>query len=105
MATLTPTISKPQGGGSGRDYDPPRHNGGDGGRGGDNFYNYGQRLRRARLGLLLATAPIVTLFTVLTLVYLLRREAVVLDPSGLRYMSHWKPVALPLRLLLINTVL
>ncbi len=105
MATLTPTIGKPQGGGSGRDYDPPRHNGGDGGRGGDNFYNYGQRLRRARLGLLLATAPIVTLFTVLTLVYLLRRESAVLDPSGLRYIHEWTPIALPIRLLLINTLL
>ena len=44
------------------------------GRGGDNNYNYGQRLRRARLGLRSATAPILTLFIVLTLVYLVRRE-------------------------------
>jgi cytochrome c oxidase subunit 3 len=109
MATLTPTIGRPgaqeKTGGGGRDLGPPPDVGGGGGRGGDNFYNYGQRLRRARLGLLLATAPILTLFVVLTLVYLLRREAVVLDPSGLHYMSEWKPVTLPVQLLLVNTFL
>lgn len=109
MATLTPTIGKPatqpKTGGGGRDIGPPPNLGGGGGRGGDNFYNYGQRLRRARLGLLLATAPILTLFVVLTLVYLVRREAVVLDPSGLHYMSEWKPVTLPVQLLLANTFL
>ncbi|MGA2696741.1 MAG: hypothetical protein ABSE92_11805 [Terriglobales bacterium] len=109
MATLTPTIGKPvpqpKTGGGGRHPGPPPNIGGGDGRGGDNFYNYGPRLRRARLGLLLAMAPIVTLFVVLTLVYLVRRETVVLDPSGLHYISQWKPVVLPLRLLLINTLL
>jgi cytochrome c oxidase subunit III len=108
MATLTPTIGKPapqpKTGGGGRDLGPPPDLGGGGGRGGDNFFNYGQRLRRARLGLLLATAPIITLFVVLTLVYLVRRETVVLDPSGLHYINQWKPVTLPLRLLLANTL-
>jgi cytochrome c oxidase subunit 3 len=104
MATLTPAVGKPKSGGGGYDFEPPSHDGGGGGRGGDN-YNYGQRLRRARLGLLLATAPIITLFIVLTFVYLARRESVVLDPSGLHYINEWKPLALPVRLLLINTLL
>ena len=109
MATLTPTIGKPaqqpKTGGGGRSFGPPPDVGGGGGRGGDNNYNYGQRLRRARLGLLLATAPILTLFIVLTVVYLLRREAVVLDPSGYHYITEWTPVTLPVGLLLINTFL
>ncbi len=106
MATLTPTVSSPKTGGGGFDFDPPSHDGGGGGhRGDDNFYNYGKRLRRARLGLLLAMAPIITLFAVLTVIYLARRAAVSLDPSGTQYVTQWTTIALPTRLLLFNTLL
>src|SRR5580698_10548820 len=59
---------------------PPRTGGGDDGcgRDGDGFIpdfipNYGERLRRARMGLAVAMTPIIVLFVSFTTIYLIRR--------------------------------
>jgi cytochrome c oxidase subunit 3 len=91
---------------------PPRSGGGDDGRGGgdglpdsipDFIPNYGERLRRARMGLAVAMTPIVMLFVSFTAVYLIRRGFVSFDLSGAGYIRTWLPVRLPWTLLWANT--
>jgi len=90
----------------------PRTGGGGDGRGGDGMPdsipdfipNYGERLRRARMGLAVAMTPIVMLFVSFTAVYLIRRGFLGLDPSRADYIQTWLPVRLPWPLLLANTV-
>lgn len=92
---------------------PPRTGGGDDGRGGDgmpdsipdSIPNYGERLRRARMGLAVAMTPIVMLFVSFTAVYVIRRGYLGLDPSGTGYIQTWLPVRLPWSLLLANTAI
>src|ERR1700723_805807 len=102
MARLTPYSTRPSGH-NGASL-PPRAGGGDGGRdGGDNMPNYGERLRRARMGLAIAMTPIVMLFTSFTAVYLVRRGFLSFDVSEGSYIRTWLPVRLPWTLLLVNT--
>ena len=90
---------------------PPRTGGGDDGRGGDGMSdsipdfipNYGERLRRARMGLAVAMTPIVMLFVSFTAVYLIRRGFLSLDLSNADFIQTWLPVRLPWTLLLANT--
>jgi cytochrome c oxidase subunit III len=87
---------------------PPRSGGGDGGRGGDGYIpdsmpNYGERLRRARMGLAVAMTPILVLFISFTAVYLIRRGFLGLDMNTMAYVRAWVPVRLPWMLLLGNT--
>ena len=87
---------------------PPRTGGGDDGRGsGDNMPNsipnYGERLRRARMGLAVAMTPIIMLFISFTAVYLIRRGFLSFDLSNASYIQTWVPVRLPWTLLLVNT--
>jgi cytochrome c oxidase subunit III len=91
---------------------PPRTGGGDDGRADgdgrpdsipDFIPNYGERLRRARMGLAVAMTPIVMLFVSFTAVYLVRRGFVSFDLSGAGYIRTWLPVRLPWTLLLANT--
>jgi cytochrome c oxidase subunit III len=95
---------------------PPRAGGGSGGGhgndgrgrdGGDNLSdaipNYGERLRRARMGLAVAMTPILMLFISFTAVYLIRRGFLSLDVSNAAYIRTWIPVRLPWTLLLANT--
>jgi len=88
---------------------PPRTGGGDDGRDSgdsmpDSIPNYGERLRRARMGLAIAMTPIVMLFISFTSVYLIRRGFLSLDLSDTAYIQTWVPVRLPWTLLLANTV-
>jgi cytochrome c oxidase subunit III len=110
MRRLTPTSTRPSGH-NGASL-PPRTGGGDGGheRGDgmpdfipNSIPNYGERLRRARMGLAVAMTPIVMLFVSFTAVYLIRRGFVGLDPSDLGYIQTWVPVRLPWTILLANT--
>jgi len=106
MPRLTPGATRP----SGRHGSalPPRAGGGGGG-GGDNrpdfIPNYGDRLRRARLGLAIAMAPILVLFISFTAAYLIRRGFVAMDVSDATYRNTWVPVQLPWKLLLANTTI
>ncbi|HZQ24211.1 MAG TPA: cytochrome c oxidase subunit 3 [Terriglobales bacterium] len=108
MATLSPTAVKfPQthhGGGEGA---PPFYGGGggDGRGGGSNSPDYGQRLRRARLGLVVGITPIVMLFVSFTSAYIVRQGLPTLDVRTSTYVHDWLPVHLPWVLLLVNTVI
>jgi cytochrome c oxidase subunit 3 len=87
---------------------PPRVGGGGDGRGRDgdtpdSMPNYGERLRRARLGLAVAMTPIVMLFISFTAVYLIRRGFLSIDVSDATYIRTWVPVSLPWSVLLANT--
>jgi cytochrome c oxidase subunit 3 len=89
---------------------PPRTGGGDDGRGRDGgdsrpdfMPNYGDRLRRARMSLAVAMAPILMLFISFTVVYLVRREFLSIDLSSAGYIQTWIPVRLPWALLFANT--
>lgn len=86
---------------------PPHVGGGDGDRDGDSkpdfMPNYGERLRRARLGLVVAMTPILMLFLSFTAVYLVRRGFVSFDLGTETYVRVWAPVRLPWLVLLWNT--
>lgn len=104
MATLssTVTIGKPHAGRGGDDVRPPSGGGGDDGRGSPG--DYSRRLRRARLGLIVAIAPIVMLFVSFTSAYIVRQGLPTYDEATTRYVRDWLSVSLPTGLLMINTV-
>jgi cytochrome c oxidase subunit 3 len=91
------------GGGRGPTANWPGGWGGGGGRGGDDQPSYGERLRRYRLGLILALSSVVMLFVSFTTAYVVRKAGVVWDPGRNDYISNWMPLILPIRLLLLNT--
>jgi cytochrome c oxidase subunit III len=64
--------------------------------------DYGTRLRRARLGLLVALTPVLMLFVSFTSAYVVRQGLPTLDPRTATLVRDWIPVTLP-KLLLINT--
>src|SRR4030088_1223780 len=90
---------------------PPHTGGGSGGTGRDGdslpdfIPNYGERLRRARMGLAVAMTPILMLFISFTAVYLIRRGFLGLDVTNAVYIRTWIPVRLPWTLLLVNTAI
>ena len=65
--------------------------------------DYCTRLRRARLGLLVALTPVLMLFVSFTSAYVVRQGLPTLDPRTNNLIRDWIPVALP-RLLLLNTL-
>jgi cytochrome c oxidase subunit 3 len=79
---------------------PPFRDGGDDGRPG--LPDYGTRLRRARLGLLVALTPVFMLFVSFTSAYIVRQGLPTLDPRTNNLIRDWIPVTLP-RLLVLNT--
>jgi cytochrome c oxidase subunit 3 len=96
-------VEKPKPGQGGGGLHPPAHGGGGGNGPGDGSYDYGRRLYRARLGLLLALISICMLFVTMTAVFImLRHGTVALDASG-GYVRQWVPVSLPVQLLILNT--
>jgi cytochrome c oxidase subunit 3 len=109
MPVVSPPIAveKPRSGHGGGGLHPPAHGGGGDNGPGDGSFDYGRRLYRARLGLLLAMVSICMLFVTMTVVFfLLRHGSLVLDvhaPGG--YIRQWVPVELPVRLLLLNTAI
>jgi cytochrome c oxidase subunit 3 len=94
--------------------DEPRISVGDGGSlppvlsadGDDGFGSgkpdYATRLRRARLGLLVALTPVFMLFVSFTSAYIVRQGLPTLDPQTNLLVKDWIPVKLP-ALLLVNT--
>ena len=106
MPRMTPFSTQPSGH-NGASL-PPHAGGGDDGRDSgdsmpDSIPNYGERLRRARMGLAIAMTPIVMLFISFTAVYLIRRGFLSLDLSNASYIQTWVTVRLPWTLLLANT--
>jgi cytochrome c oxidase subunit III len=99
------TVEHPKSGhGGGRSHPPADGRGGDGDRG-DGAPDYGRRLFRARLALALGMVSISVLFVTVTAVFaFLRHGAFVLDPRTSFYVRQWIQVALPVRLLTVNTV-
>ncbi|PYU82330.1 MAG: hypothetical protein DMG50_11850, partial [Acidobacteria bacterium] len=79
---------------------PPVRGGGDDGSG-PGLPDYATRLRRARLGLLVALTPVLMLFVSFSSAYVVRQGLPTLDPRTNALVRDWIPVALP-KLLLIN---
>jgi cytochrome c oxidase subunit III len=80
---------------------PIRSGGGDGGSG-PGVPDYATRLRRARLGLLVALTPVLMLFVSFSSAYVVRQGLPTIDPRTNALVRDWIPITLP-RLLLINT--
>ena len=95
----------PGGGGRGPAVNwPGGWGGGSGGRGGgDDGPSYSERLKRYRLGVLLALSSVVMLFVSFTTAYVVRKAGAAWDPARNDYASNWIPLALPVRILLCNT--
>jgi cytochrome c oxidase subunit 3 len=83
---------------------PPELGGGGDNGPDDGYPDYGRRLHRARLALILGIVSISMLFVTITAVFFLRQATVVLDHQTGRYVHEWAQIQLPLRLLLWNTV-
>src|SRR5260370_41793826 len=64
--------------------------------------DYATRLRRARLGLLVALTPILMVFVSFTSAYIVRQGLPTLDPQTNLLVKDWIPVTLPI-LLWVNT--
>src|SRR5215471_825475 len=107
MATMSPTVVKfPQSGQGGGIGAPPHFGGGGGdGRSGGNSPNYGERLRRARLGLAVGITPVIMLFVSFTSAYIVRQGIPSLDLKTNTYVHDWLPVNLPTLMLGINTLI
>src|SRR5213082_1411283 len=80
---------------------PPTRGGG-GDDSGPGLPDYATRLRRARLGLLVALTPVLMLFVSFTSAYIVRQGLPTLDPRTNTLVRDWIPVTLP-KLLLVNT--
>src|SRR5437762_12571694 len=107
MATLSPTITlkDPKLGHGGSGIHPPTVDGGGDGRDDNGFSDYGARLRRARLGTIIALVAVVKLFVALTSARVLRRGLPVVDDRSGKYVRERMDVNLPTAVLLVNTVL
>ncbi|MGC2197756.1 MAG: hypothetical protein WA628_24000 [Terriglobales bacterium] len=107
MSTVTPNFAvkdpraRDVGGGS-----PPSFGGGgDGnGSGGNGAFDYGERLRRARLGLVLGLTAVIMLFVGFTSALLVRKGLPSFDAQTNTYSRDWITINLPWGLLLVNTV-
>jgi len=81
----------------------PQVSRGDDGRPGRKLPDYPTRLRRARLGLLVALTPVLMLFVSFTSAYVVRQGLPTLDPRTNQLVHDWIPVKLP-ALLRVNTL-
>jgi len=105
MATLSPTVTLKdlKTGHGGRGAEPPTRGGGGGDGNGGLSPNYGERLRRVRLGIIIALASITMIFVSLTSALVVRRGLPTFDDKTSTYIRDWITVQLPMTLLLINT--
>jgi len=106
--SLTPTLTvkkpAPQHGGGGRGPVDRSRGGGGGGRG-DGAPNYGDRLRRYRLGLAVGLTSVVMLFVSFTSAYIVRQGLGNWDFAAGAYVRDWQKLQLPLSLLFVNTAI
>jgi len=106
MSVFSPPVAveKPKSG-QGGGVHPPGFGGGDDNGPGDSSPDYGRRLYRARLALVLALFSISMIFVILTVVFVfLHHGAFVFDSRAGAYIREWVQVSLPIRLLLLNTL-
>jgi cytochrome c oxidase subunit 3 len=75
---------------------------GDGNGGGP---DYGGRLRRVRLGLVVGLSSVTMIFVALTSAFIFRRGLPTIDERTGAYTHDWLTLSLPLGLLLVNTFL
>jgi cytochrome c oxidase subunit 3 len=107
MSTLTPNsaVRYPRAGDAGGGGPPSFGGGGDGEGGGSNgAFNYGERLRRARLGLVLGLTAVIMLFVGFTSALLVRKGLPSFDAQTNTYSRDWVAINLPWALLWMNTV-
>jgi cytochrome c oxidase subunit 3 len=107
MSTLTPNsaVRYPRAGDAGGGTPPTFGGGGDGEGGGSNgAFNYGERLRRARLGLVLGLTAVIMLFVGFTSALLVRKGLPSFDAQTNTYSRDWVAINLPWALLWMNTV-
>jgi cytochrome c oxidase subunit III len=102
ISTRTPRTARGSGGRGPTARWPGGWSGG-GGRDGDDRPSYHERVRRYRLGVMLALSSVVMLFVSFTTAYVVRKAGAVWDPARNDYVSNWMPVTLPVRILLFNT--
>jgi cytochrome c oxidase subunit III len=100
--STTATLDEPQVSRDNQGGAPPIVGGGDG-RPGRGLPDYPTRLRRARLGLLVALTPVLMLFVSFTSAYVVRQGLPTLDPRTNQLVHDWIPVKLP-ALLWVNTL-
>src|SRR6185312_16720908 len=105
MGILSPTITRYPGTARGGGPVAPPNGGGGDHRNGGGSPNFGDRLRRARLGLAVGLTPIIMLFVSFTSAYIVRQGLPTLDEKTNQYVRDWLQVNLPTALLLVNTVL
>jgi cytochrome c oxidase subunit 3 len=105
MSTVTPNLAvkyprtRDTGGGN-----PPSYGGGNGDdRGNGGASDYGDRLRRARLGLVIGLTAVIMLFVGFTSALLVRKGLPTFDQQTNTYSRDWVPINLPWVLLLVNT--
>jgi len=100
--TLSPVVvDEPKVGGRGPTIiPPPRDDGWGGGRPG----GYHDRLRRYRIGLFFALAAVVMLFVAFTSAYIVRQGVGTWNEAAGRYVTDWRPIALP-PILWVNTAI
>jgi|ERR1700674_13579 len=105
MAALTTTVltDDPSSALGGKGGMPPTRDGGDDDNFGSGPLSFDMRLRRARLGMVVAMTAIVMVFVSFSSAYLVRQGLPTLDPHTNTLVRDWFPVPLP-RLLLINTL-
>jgi cytochrome c oxidase subunit 3 len=107
---LSRATKTPAPGGGNRTPLPPRQFGGGGngggssGGGGDESQAFRNRLDRYRLGLVFTAISILVLFISITTLFVARRAATHYSSFNPGAQSDWVPVALPVKILLINTV-
>ena len=110
MATITPIRSRPPGqsrprvGGGGRPpviRFPQYGGGGDGGR--DDIPDFGERLKRYRMGLMVGMVSVMMLFITFSTTFIFRHHVKHLDPRTGNLISDWTPIPLPYGWLLFNT--
>ena len=100
--TLSPVaVDEPKIDGGGPTIVPPPRDGWGGGRPDD---QYGDRLRRYRIGMFFALAAVVMLFVSFTSAYIVRQGVGTWSDASARYVTDWKPISLP-PVLWVNTVI
>jgi cytochrome c oxidase subunit III len=94
-------------GGGGRGPQPPQpFGGGGGGRGdGDDTSGNSERLKRYRMGLYFMIGSIMMLFLSFTTLFIARRQSGRFDPFSGHFITDWVSTPLPVKLLLINTII